>query len=296
MSDKLLELTDEEKKWLEDDFWSIPAWLNDKDYKLHLESYEDYFMYRLRVWYIDLESDFRLTLHRKHHDQGFLKFALHFAHRIVQLLQVCREGLEDKRKSKSINHLLNISNNLSLIDSYRIWLYDQAVVARKYKDMRKYIEVNHPKIAATHEVVDIYDAKGNIRAGELRDAYVDLIDAVKWSRIQREITFGLQVERLQLLIRGSLLTIFLVILLSPLFMGNLKGIIPPLISSLKLPSYINSWMIMAGVTLIGGLGGFFSGLMQVKSNKVGLEEYQESKLKFQLGTIQKITYPFSMMV
>ena len=73
MSDKLLELTEEEKKWLEDDFWSIPAWLNDKDYKLHLESYEDYFMYRLRVWYIDLESDFRLTLHRKHHDQGFLR-------------------------------------------------------------------------------------------------------------------------------------------------------------------------------------------------------------------------------
>jgi len=280
-----MELTEEEQKWLTDEFWPTPSWLTDKDYKLHLESYEDYFMYRLRVWYIDLESDFRLTLHRKHHEHSFLKYAMHFAHRIVQILQVCREGLEDKRKSKSINHLLNISNNLSLIDSYKIWMYDQAVVARKYQDKRKYIEANHPEIAKTLAPVEVLDSQGQIRAGELRDAYVDLIDAIKWNRIQREITFGLQVERLQLLIRGGLLTIFLVILLSPLFMPGLKGIIPPLIQSFKAPTYINAWMIMTAVTIIGGLGGFFSGLMQVKSNKVGLEEYQESKLKFQLKPV-----------
>ncbi|MEL6676358.1 MAG: hypothetical protein AAFR61_29390 [Bacteroidota bacterium] len=44
-------------------------------------------------------------------------------------------------------------------------------------------------------------------------------------------------------------------------------------------------LLPLGLMLIGGFGGFFSGLLQIRSTKVGLLEYQESRLKFQLKPI-----------
>ncbi len=280
-----LELTEEETKWLSDEFWPTPSWLTDDDDKLNLDSYEDYSMYQLRVRYVELESDFRLTFSRNVDDPAFVKHARHFAHRIVELLKVSRQGLEAKNKRKSIHHLLNITNSLSLVDSYRIWLYKADKVEVKYQNMRTFFEQTHPERAKSIRPIATRDAKGMVRDGYLRDSYMEMVNAMQWAKIVNDITFGLQVERLQLLIRGGIFTILLVMLFSPLFMADLKDIMPPLVKSLKFPMYVNAWLMMAGFTVIGALGGFFSGLMQVKSNRVGLGEYNESKLKFQLKPV-----------
>lgn len=279
-----MNLSNTQKSWLDNNFWPTPSWLEQDQVALNLRSYDDYFLYQLRVKYLDLETDFRLTLQQNINDQGFQEHAISFAERIIDMLQFSKKGLESN--DKNINHLMNVSYTLGLIDKYMIWVYDEHKVEYNFKLLQEEAKASHPELVQLlNDTMESVGNEGQIANASMREAYVTAMSVANREAIQKEISFGLQIERLKTLIKGGLITVFIIIAASPLLMNDLGEMLPPGLEAFSQGSWVSTWLPVLGVTLIGALGGFFSGLLQVKSNKVALAEYKESQLKFQLKPI-----------
>lgn len=279
-------LTDHQKKWLSNEFWSTPDWIS-ATYNLQtLKSYEDYQLFNLRIKYLELETEFRLVFKQNHSADGFSEFGMSYAEKIVELLEVCKSGLESN--TSKINFLMNISFTLGLIDRNLIWLYNHPRVMRYYnlligKTKKEYPLLAQVLIQSRNDIRRIEDVV--IASAVLRDAYVTGLGELKKIELQKAISFGLQIERLKVLIKGGIFAAILILVSSPLFLNDLKEFLPENLFPMSGFTIVDSWLIMLGAFIIGGFGGFFSGLLQVKSNKVSLEEYKESRLKFLLKPI-----------
>lgn len=276
-------LTDEEKKWLTNEFWSVPKWLEKDDISIQLKDYESYYKFNLRTRYLELEGDFR-TAYNNFFDQNF--FDIVTARRIVDFLQIAKKALE----GKEVN-LLNVANILDLIERYLIWILPHHMVRQRIIIRANKLKSTNPDYSTVLEdTINKYDNTYGL--GYLRAIYDEVTGELNRMTTENHISFGLQIERLSILRFWGILILLITIFALPLIL-NINGLS---ISGTFFSNIFNSssketispflnWAILFIYVLMGATGGFISGLLQIRNTRVNLIEFRESLLKFQLKPI-----------
>ena len=96
-------LTEEQNRWLTDEFWPVPSWLKKDSSTIELRNYKSFLEYNLRARYLVLEGEFRTIFHNYYESP---QMDLCTAGRIVGLLQPARTALE----SREVNLYIIASN------------------------------------------------------------------------------------------------------------------------------------------------------------------------------------------
>ncbi|MEB2778081.1 hypothetical protein SYJ56_22400 [Algoriphagus sp. D3-2-R+10] len=276
-------LTDEEKKWLTNEFWPVPKWLEKDESSVQLKDYDSYYKYNLRTRYLELEGDFR-TAYNNFYDKYF--FDIVTASRIVDFLLIAKKALE----GKDVN-LLNVANVLDLIERYLIWIFPHYVVRQRIIiRANKLKSINADYSSILEDTIKKYDNPDEL--GYLRAIYDEVTGELNRITTQNHISFGLQIERLSLLRFWGIFILLISILVLPLVVnfdelsitGTFLSNIFNASSSDTISLFIN-WVLLLVFVLMGATGGFISGLLQIRNTRVNLIEFRESLLKFQLKPI-----------
>lgn len=276
-------LSEEQQAWLSSEFWPTPRWLEYKETAYNLKDYVSIQVYTLRTKYMELEGDFRSSLNTFGLNQ---EFDLSTAERIVEFLQTSRRGLE----KKNVN-LLNVSNLLDLAERYLIDLLPVEVLKERAQILANRLVNSHPALAQML-ATGLEVSETQTKSGYLKASYNEVVSKINQENIQTQISHGLQIERLDKIKFWGILLLVVLILIIP-FVLNLEDLNLANISLVKnylVKNYsdfplITGWVVVLAFGIIGGLGGFISGLIQVRNTKVALIEYRESYLKFQIKPI-----------
>ena len=294
------------RTWLSEETWPTPKWYitpqesseprrprpwwhlsflskdNKKKRAPELRSYESYLSHHLRSRYFELESDFRTILSNDSDQRQWID--VYSGDRIFTFLRLAKHELEKEQPN-----LLEVSHLLDLVERYMPWIMPpQVLVGRRYgilSQLRSCAseEVDlAEKINATMETTakDYWNRTTSI--GDIRGFLDQAIGVINQYNLKEQISAGLQIERLKSLRLWGILILFVLLLVSPLVTD-----ITLVSSELWLNGYriIDAWTVAVGITVIGAVGGFLSGLLQVRDSKATLTQYQESVLKFHLKPI-----------
>lgn len=272
-------LTNTPNNWLKDNFWKTPKWLVSNELLEVTENHKNYLHFKLRIRYAELESDFRsvyLNYHSKGIDKGASKL-------IVENLILAREILE-----KDKVNFLQTSYLLDTIERYLIWIYPEHHVKEKAKIFAASIEVKHPE--ASESILGLLSSQ-NFQLSSLKSAYEQKLEEIHKENLANEISNGLQIKRLESL-RTWTFSIFIVSVIALPFVIDYSKAMENAVNSLELDTinpidsnFILKFIFALCFSIIGGIGGFVSGILQIKNSKVGLVEYKESMLLFQLKPI-----------
>jgi hypothetical protein len=166
-------------------------------------------------------------------------------------------------------------------DTYISMLKDCQDILNKYRD--KYNEISKSET-------------------EQYRAYIEeIVNLINCETLKDKINTGLQIERLRTLRYWGIVLLILFILVFPLI-GNLDNWPPYVSMTINWTNSINNstffgqhfgpWIFAAGAwftafsfCIIGGIGGFLSGLLQVRESKTDLGIYEVSVLLFQLRPV-----------
>lgn len=252
--------------------WQAPKWLNEKISKT-IHNYEIYFALQLRTRYMELESEFQFV--KVNVDTG------ERAKRIVEFLKESRSKLEEDKPNMS--DLITVSGALDMAERYLIWLYDDHIVKHKIESVIPRLESIQPEgwnryVDELKKLINEHEKhKGHLRA-ELDEA----IGACNKKVIEEQINSGLQIERLKTFRLLGILILAAFLIVSPLITSpaGLEGWPSKLITGEHI--LIAAWINALGIAIMGAVGGFISGLLQVRSSRITLQEFQENKLKLQL--------------
>jgi hypothetical protein len=119
-------------------------------------------------------------------------------------------------------------------------------------------------------------------SGGLRAASYEAIGAINDHITQEHIARGLQINRLKSLRLWGLVVLVMFLLGSP-FATNINNVSGwPSEAIIGASQLLITWMNACAMLLLGGVGGFLSGLLQARNTQVSLSEYLESMLKLQL--------------
>lgn len=267
------------ENWLKDDFWRTPTWLVNNKLSEVTKSHKNYLQFKLRIRYTELESDFRsvyLNYHSKGIDEGASKL-------IVENLILARTILERGKVN-----FLQTSYLLDTVERYLIWIYPEHHIKEKAKRFAASIEIEHPEASKT--ILDLLSSE-DLQISSLKSAYEQKLEEIHKENLANEISSGLQIKRLESLRIWSLSIFVISVILLP-FIINYSEAIENAVESLNLKNVNSSdsdfaykLLLALCFSIIGGIGGFISGLLQIKKSKVDLVEYQESMLLFQLEPI-----------
>lgn len=272
-----------ENEWSSNDFWPVPLWFKNKELTDELKDYQSYLKYNLRTRYIENQEDFRTAFNNF---STYAGFDIVTASRIVELLCISRKALEEENAN-----LLDIANLLDLVERYLIWLFPHHIVNNRINILAKRINLtNHEYAAHLTEKLKIYNNPAHI--GELRAVYDEVIGDLNRINTKKQISFGLQIERLSILRYWGIIVLIFSIFILPIslniketgFMNSVELFIFPSIN-LTIFSGSENWIVVFIFAVMGGIGGFMSGLLQVKDTNVNLIEFKESLLKFYLKPI-----------
>jgi hypothetical protein len=267
--------------WLKEESWSKPTWLGlvkvDKP-KMSDKDYDGYLMNALRWRYLRLEGDFRT---------GYNNFYPHIdlvtARRTIDFLQNAKDALSDDKCDA-----LDVKNLLDMADQYMTWIYP-----------KKYARTKGLALAAQLKAQS--SPWGDFLQTALNDPDADIysaIDITKDALSQNEqnnlINNGLQLERLQILIRWGIMIGLIMIAGLPLIVKKDATIFNDSVLSSPNIASIKTWVAILTVGIIGAVGAFLSGLLQIRRSKVTMSEYQESIIQFKLRPI--VGAMFAMLV
>lgn len=263
-------------------------------------SYEDYFASQLQSRYMDIEGNFRTTLEKK--DENSYIF-------IKELLILSKEILEQEKFGKK--DLLTVSSLLDEAEERMIWILPPDIKMAKIRELDYQLDIlpkhkeDYKKLlneCSSHPI----NSKDGVDLQENNASIEEIIRAVNKTILAKRINTGLQIERLRSLRFWGLILLILFVLLFPIagrpdiwppydqIMGFWDDLTKNASSShswfmnygQKIPVEIfGGWAVALGFCIIGGIGGFLSGLLQVRTSETNLELYEEAVLLFQIRPI-----------
>jgi hypothetical protein len=268
----------EEEKW----FATIPKWLETDKKAADRKDYNAYMTYQLRSRYYEIESDFRAIYCDLDPIQASKSERIE---RVVKLLQISRNALEREEVD-----LLSVANLLDLSERSLIWLFPEDLIRKRALIQAQHLKSAYPDYAQALSNQVNEPAVNSLDA--LKAVYDEVIGEINRHKIQSQINFGLQIERLELLRKWGLVWLLVSIIVLP-FLINFKGLSidntlgsdSMLYSIRSISPYLLGIVLTLVFSIIGALGGFMSGLLQVRNTMVDLLEFKESLLKFQLKPI-----------
>ncbi len=261
-------------KWLKESAWHQPKWLtNRKGFgKMLDKNFDEYVMNSLRWRYTRLEGDFRTVFNNYYNTEYVDKVT---ARRIIAFLESAREALE-----KDNCDALDVSNLLDMADQYMVWLYPPHVA-------------NAQSAALASQLKAQNNSWGNYLEGEINRSGQTLgglraaLDKVK--QVQNEenqtiqVNNGLQIERLEMLIKWGVIVLVVMLAGLPLTMKTDAVIFKETI--LQEMIGVKQWIGMLTIGIIGAVGAFLSGLLQVRRTRVTIGEFKESVIQFKLRPV-----------
>lgn len=255
--------------WLDAARWPIPAWYTSSSVKGdRTRNFETFFLQQLRTRYLELEGDFRSVV------GNFPPSDMPTGETLFSFLQVVRSSLEVDNPD-----LLTVSSTLDLIERYMVWLYPEHIIRTRVTSTLLKLETLHPYgwkryAEALEQPVD--------NAEYLRAPLDESIAACNRVVLAEQIGSGLQIKRLEAFRNWGLLMLGLFLLATP-FLADPKALAGwPVESLLGSGRRINPWLNGLSVLIVGMMGGFLSGLLQSRSSRVSLSDYQETMLKLVL--------------
>lgn len=268
--------------WLDEKHWPRPQWPATPIIQLR---YEDYAAHELRSRYLVLENDFRSIFGNYLSGNYSCSLIDEFidvvvAERLFGLLQLLRELLNSENPD-----LLFAANALNLVERYMVWISPSYILDAAKPAIRLRVE-ELPRRAQELFLAKL-DGLGAFQNRLLvphRSVYDEVINACNLHMLQEQIGNRLQLRRMGALRNWGLVLISVFLSASPLVapsttsLANAWSYLPWLVAQ---PAWC-IYVVVAAVAFLGALGGFLSGLLQVRNSRVSLAEYQDSMLKLQL--------------
>jgi hypothetical protein len=271
--------------WLDDAKWPQPTWLKEQtssDNKLLDKNFDKYLQNTLRWRYQRLEGDFRTVLN------NFYKTVYVddvVAMKIVGFLQTAREVLErDKCDPMVVGHLLDMT------DQYIVWLYPPHVALTQANALCTELKARNHTLGS---FLENEIGRSDRTLGSLRAALDRVKDTLNQENQTVAINNALQIERLDMLIRWGTIIAVVMLLGVPLLTKTDTRIFSDTMLS-KFLTNLQPWVSMAVIALVGCVGAFLSGLMQIKRTRVTIGEFKESIVQFRLRPV--IGSIFAMLV
>ena len=277
--------------------WPFPDWSSTPHASTkEIKDYENYFANLLRTRYIELESEFQITCLASADVADAVTFTHPVPKRIFNLLLLAKKELEQQPPN-----LLSVSSTLELVDRYLIWLYYPSILEAKIPRVLSLLEyyqldgkekfIEQLSRFSTDDLKKLnekFESETELESSEsallkqLRSVLDEATSAINKKVAQEQINSGLQIERLKKLRTWGIVMLVLLFLVSP-FISN-YDVIPNLsVNSITVSlGVIVTWITFLALAIVGALGGFLSGLLQARSSRVTLTQYQENMLKLQL--------------
>ncbi len=261
-------------KWLKESAWHQPKWLTNRNGfgKMLDKNFDEYVMNSLRWRYTRLEGDFRTVFNNYYNTQYVDKVT---ARRIIAFLESAREALEMDNCDS-----LDVSNLLDMADQYMVWLYPPHVA-------------NAQSAALASQLKAQNNSWGNYLEGEINRsgqtlgglrAALDKVKQVQNDENQTiQVNNGLQIERLEMLIKWGIIVLIIMLAGLPLTMKTDAVIFKETI--LQNMIGVKQWIGMLTIGIIGAVGAFLSGLLQVRRTRVTIGEFKESVIQFKLRPV-----------
>jgi hypothetical protein len=264
---------------LSPELWPVPNWF-DSRVSIGIRGYKEYFTDHLRIRFAELEVEFRSVYGNFRHSREMDHVT---AARVAELLHRSRQALEGASPD-----LLVVTNLLDQIERYMVWLYPPHISDALITRIRSRVEgLPEPERSWYREqVATLSDTDRVPNIGRQRSIYGEVTYAYNRYVLFSQISGGLQIERLKALLfwGGIFLVAFLaafplLVPASPLASGQAG---PQQLASSSWATAAGAWLSGLSVALIGAIGAFLSGLLQVRRSRITLPEYEESMRKLEL--------------
>jgi hypothetical protein len=262
--------------------WPTPKWYGRANTTTHIYTYEDYLTFQLQELYLEREHDLRSVL-------GYYECGTDpcgadvIAGRVNDLLHSAREALEH-----TAPNLLLVSSTLDLAERYMLWLYPPHVGKARITAILFRLGTLSPfqgKDSLVGRLTDLSKEGTTTDPGPLRALSEEAILAIHIQITHTNIGRGLQINRLRSLRLWGVVVLLMLLLGSPLATNitNVSGWPSEVLFGAS--KLLTAWMNALVMLLLGGVGGFLSGLLHARSTRVTQSEYLENMLKLQLRPI-----------
>lgn len=302
------EWTHEVQSWLDPEHWPQPAWSATRLRRGGVHRYDSYVLHQCRVRYLELETDFRTVFGNWSYGMlGGEPVDVVTGQCAVGLLHGARKALEQPDPD-----LLAVSSTLDLVERCIVWATPSYLLAARIPSLRRRLEVEVP--AEVHEMLEpllrrlaqaTEGAASGVRAPvplhELRSTIDEATSVLNTAVTERQITSGLQLERLTILRDRGLVLLGVLVLLLPMLMpavppGAGARLTVPFVLRFVPLAASDAWLSGAAVALFGAAGGFLSGLLQARATTVSTADYQDSVLRLELRPIVGATIAIVLFV
>jgi hypothetical protein len=285
----------------------IPKWIMRKEYSAQ-HDYTHFLATQLRARYTEIDADFRTIFYDYVRNEGNepLEVKIGTACEIIRLLALARSILEKEELNKQ--ELLLATNHLDLAEECMVWLYPPELAKAGIPSLYSLLDASNPKHQKDYEtkLKDLDDGGELLDREKYRSIFDEIIAACNKANLEEMINIGLQIERLRYFKKWGMIMFLFLLISFPLIInvgifrywslqGNTTSIYNVFnftgahVSNLDIYVPINIWLLgfiaALGFAIIGGVGGYVSGLLQTRSSKTNLALYEEGVLLSQLRII-----------
>ncbi len=274
--------TEDMTKWLEEKSWKQPLWLKrSKTDKAATLGFQGYYLNNLRARYLRLEGDFRTAFNNFY---GTKYMDLVTSRRIIGFLQTAREALEND--DCDVNDVITM---LDLTDQYMVWIYPPHYAkAQAYGLAAELKGQDNPQSNAWGEYLRCQIELPNQDLGGLRAALDKTKEAINEAKQAAMISTGLQIERLNIVRKWSLIVLGVSLAFLPMVINFDSALWEKTILYKFMPEF-RPWVVSFAVAIFGAGGAFFSSLRNVQTTRSVLSDFQENlksnQLKIYIGAL-----------
>lgn len=274
--------------------------------------YEDYSISQLRSVYMDLEGDLRTLIpeYSGITNEEERKNADEIGNYIINLLNAAKGMLENQKLGK--RQMLIVSTLLQEIEECLVWITPHALAYAHMDALSLRIaELDSPYRDKYQEMLKgcknflegfkyKYEKINRNETENYRACLEEVIRFINTESLKSRINIGLQIERLRTLKFWGWILLFVLIITFPFFSNtfsipsnsNNSSNVMPWPQLFQLPEAVTfkdkllvGYIAAISFALVGGIGGFLSGLLQMRGSKTNLGDYEMSILLFQLRPI-----------
>jgi hypothetical protein len=257
--------------------------------------YEDYSIAQLRSIYMDLEGDLRTLIpeYSGISNDEERKNAEEIGRYIVNLLNATKGMLESQKLGK--RQMIIASSLLQEIEECIVWITPPSLALAHANDLSSRLaQLDSPNKGTYQEMLskckkflekfnDNYGGMSRNETENYRARLEEIIRFINTESLRERINTGLQIERLRTLKFWGIALLSLFILVFPYISNNSQWFKFP--ANIFVHPISVAYVSAISFCVIGGIGGFLSGLLQVRGSKTNLGDYEISVLLFQLRPI-----------
>ncbi len=274
--------------------------------------YEDYSISQLRSVYMDLEGDLRTLIpeYSGITNEEERKNADEIGNYIVNLLNAAKGMLENQKLGK--RQMLIVSTLLQEIEECLVWITPHALAFAHIDALSLRIaELDSPNKDKYQEMLkgcknflegfkDKYEKITRNETENYRARLEEIIRFINTESLKSRINIGLQIERLRTLKFWGWILLFVLIITFPFFSNTFSSSPNTSVNNTNVTAWntlfefpaalfknnlLVAYIAAISFAVVGGIGGFLSGLLQMRGSKTNLGDYEMSILLFQLRPI-----------